>query len=53
MPAVIRLALPEDAPAVAAIYAPFCTGTSVSFVTVAPPADEMAQRIRKITERLP
>ena len=53
MSAVIRLALPEDAFAVAAIYAPFCTGTPVSFEMVAPTAEEMAQRIRKITECLP
>jgi L-amino acid N-acyltransferase YncA len=53
MPALIRLALPEDASAVAAIYAPFCTETPISFEMTAPTADEMAQRIRKITERLP
>ena len=53
MSAVIRLAVPEDATAVAAIYAPFCTDTPVSFEMVAPTAEEMAQRIRRITERLP
>jgi phosphinothricin acetyltransferase len=53
MTAHIRLALPEDAEQIAAIYAPFCTETAVSFEYVAPTAGEMAQRIRKITERLP
>jgi phosphinothricin acetyltransferase len=53
MPAEIRLALPQDAPAITAIYAPFCTETAVSFEMVAPPVEEMAQRIRNITERLP
>ena len=49
----IRLALPEDAPAIASIYAPFCTDTPVSFEMAAPCADEMAQRIRHITGHLP
>jgi L-amino acid N-acyltransferase YncA len=53
MTAHIRLALPEDAEQIAAIYAPFCTDTAVSFENVAPTASEMAERIRKITERLP
>jgi L-amino acid N-acyltransferase YncA len=50
---VIRLALPSDSPSIAAIYAPFCRETPVSFETDAPTSEEMAQRIRKITERLP
>jgi phosphinothricin acetyltransferase len=49
----IRLALPEDAEQITAIYAPFCTETAVSFEYDAPTAAEMAERIRKITERLP
>jgi phosphinothricin acetyltransferase len=53
MTARIRLASPDDAAQVAAIYARFCTDTAVSFETVAPSPEEMAQRIRKITERLP
>jgi phosphinothricin acetyltransferase len=53
MTAQIRLALPGDAEQIAAIYAPFCTETAVSFEFVAPTAVEMAERIRKITERLP
>jgi len=53
MAALIRLADDTDAPAIAAIYAPFCTQTAVSFECVAPSPEEVAQRIRKITERLP
>src|SRR5688572_14052464 len=49
----IRLAVSTDATQIAAIYAPFCTATQVSFETVAPAPEEMAERIRKITARLP
>lgn len=49
----IRMAVRADAAQIAAIYAPFCADTPVSFETTAPTADEMAQRIEKITERLP
>ena len=41
----IRLATPGDATAIAAIYAPFVTGTAVSFETEAPSAEAMAERI--------
>jgi phosphinothricin acetyltransferase len=41
----IRAALATDAAACAAIYAPFVTGTVVSFETEAPDAAEMAGRI--------
>src|SRR5262245_19449441 len=49
----IRQALVTDAPQIAAIYAPFCKETPVSFEVVAPTPEEMAQRIHKITERMP
>lgn len=49
----IRLAVPTDAPQVAAIYAPFCLETPVSFEIVAPTAEEMSARIQKITAHLP
>jgi L-amino acid N-acyltransferase YncA len=42
---VIRLAGPADAPAVAAIYAPFVEGTTTSFEAIAPTPEEMARRI--------
>jgi L-amino acid N-acyltransferase YncA len=49
----IRMAFATDAPQIAAIYAPFCTHTPISFEFVAPTPEEMEQRILKITERLP
>ena len=42
----IRLAREADAPLVAAIYAPYCNHSFISFEEVAPASDEMAQRIR-------
>src|SRR4051794_28081143 len=45
----IRLAAPADAAAVAAIYAPFCEKTAVSFEVAAPDAAEMATRITTVT----
>lgn len=42
---VIRSASPDDAAAIAAIYAPYVTDTPVSFEEVAPDADEMARRV--------
>ena len=42
---MIRLATPADAPAAAAIYAPYVTDSVISFEGVPPPAEEMAERI--------
>lgn len=42
---LIRLASAADAAAIAAIYAPYVTGTFVSFEEVAPDVDEMGRRI--------
>jgi phosphinothricin acetyltransferase len=53
MSALIRLATEADAAYLAAIYAPFCEATHVSFETVAPSAEEMAGRVRRVTERFP
>ena len=53
MPATIRLAEAGDAAAVAAIYAPFCEATAVSFEDRAPSAAEMATRILGLAPRLP
>src|SRR5438067_2046261 len=49
----IRLAAPADAAAVAAIYAPFCQVTAVSFEVAAPDAGEMATRIATVTAQYP
>ena len=42
---LVRDAGPEDAPACAAIYAPYVTGTAVSFEAEPPTPDEMRARI--------
>src|SRR5688572_10541071 len=49
----IRLATAADGAAVAAIYAPYCEGSAVSFERVAPTAEEMAQRIVAVTAQRP
>lgn len=49
----IRLATTGDAAAVAAIYAPYCEGSAVSFELVAPGAEEMAQRIAAVVAHRP
>jgi L-amino acid N-acyltransferase YncA len=46
--ATIRLATEEDAAAIAAIYAPYCETSAISFEMVAPSPEEMARRIRAI-----
>ena len=43
--ALIRLATPQDAAAIAAIYAPYVTDTPISFEEDAPGPEEMARRI--------
>jgi L-amino acid N-acyltransferase YncA len=53
MSVTIRLAAPRDAAAVAAIYAPYCEATSVSFETTAPSAEDMATRIAAIERECP
>jgi L-amino acid N-acyltransferase YncA len=49
----IRLATTDDAAAVAAIYAPYCEGSAVSFEQAAPTTAEMAQRIATVTTQRP
>jgi phosphinothricin acetyltransferase len=49
----IRLATPMDAADIAAIYAPAVVGRATSFELDPPAADEMAQRIAKVTSRYP
>ena len=46
--ATIRLATAGDAAAIAAIYAPYCESTVISFEETAPSAGEMARRIATI-----
>jgi L-amino acid N-acyltransferase YncA len=53
MPTLIRLAQPTDAEAITSIYAPFCQDSIVSFELTPPAPAEMAERIHKISARLP
>ncbi len=50
---MIRLALPEDAAALAALYAPYVRDTAISFETEPPDAAEMAARMAAILPRYP
>jgi L-amino acid N-acyltransferase YncA len=52
-PSTIRLATERDASAVAAIYAPFCDASVVSFEYTAPTAADMAGRIHTVTSQWP
>ena len=47
----IRPATVADAPAIAALYAPWVRDTAISFETEPPSADEMAARIAKVQAR--
>ncbi|GAA2739999.1 GNAT family N-acetyltransferase [Terrabacter aerolatus] len=47
----VRDATADDAGACAAIYAPYVTGTTVTFETEAPDGDEMARRIARAQSR--
>jgi L-amino acid N-acyltransferase YncA len=49
----LRLAEPGDAAQIAAIYAPFCLETAVSFETTAPDEATMRERIITLTQRYP
>ena len=49
--AVVRDATADDAAACAAVYAPYVTGTAISFEDVPPPVEEMARRIAAAQQR--
>lgn len=49
----IRAAVVDDAPAIAAIYAPYVTASVVSFETEAPDAEEIARRMAAGSDRYP
>ena len=53
MSMIIRLARGDDAPAIAAIYAPYVSETPISFELVPPTGGEMANRIAKTLTRYP
>jgi phosphinothricin acetyltransferase len=50
---MLRLATPNDAQAILAIYGPIVEETPISFETGAPSLAEMARRIRETLERYP
>jgi L-amino acid N-acyltransferase YncA len=49
----IRLATESDAPAVVAIYAPFCENSPITFETRIPSVSEVEKRIRTVSELFP
>lgn len=49
----IRLAQIDDAAGILAIYAPYCETSTVTFETVAPSREEMAERIARISAAYP
>lgn len=53
MPLLLRMATPEDAPGVHAIYSPIVRDTAISFELVPPSLDEMRERITTTLERQP
>jgi L-amino acid N-acyltransferase YncA len=48
-----RVATPDDAKAVLAIYAPYCSSTYVSFETAPPNEPQMRERIERILSHYP
>ncbi|HEY1388740.1 MAG TPA: arsinothricin resistance N-acetyltransferase ArsN1 family B [Ktedonobacterales bacterium] len=53
MSIAIRIARPDDAAAIAAIYAPYVTDTVISFETVPPDENEIATRLAETLTRFP
>jgi len=53
MTATIRMALEADSAAITSIYGHFVEKTAISFEYQAPTVKEMAERIRRLTVRLP
>jgi len=50
---ILREATERDAAAIAAIYAPYCASTPISFEVEPPSADEMRSRIEKVLPLYP
>ena len=50
---MLRFATPQDAPGLLEIYAPYVTGTIVSFEYDVPTLEEFARRIQDTTARFP
>ena len=52
-PITLRMATPEDAPVLAAIYAPYVKGTAISFEYEPPTPAVFADRIREVLAQFP
>jgi L-amino acid N-acyltransferase YncA len=50
---MIRLATPDDAAAVAAIYHPYVAQTTISFEVVPPTPDDIRERMRTVLKQMP
>jgi len=53
MPSLIRLATEDDAPAIAAIYAPYVRDTAISFELEPPEASDFRTKIRDVLKLAP
>lgn len=49
----LRVAAPQDAPALLALYAPYVQHTAITFETQVPTPGEFAQRMRQVQARYP
>jgi L-amino acid N-acyltransferase YncA len=52
-PLPVRIALESDAAALAAIYAPIVAETAISFESIPPTAEVMAERVRSTLQTHP
>jgi L-amino acid N-acyltransferase YncA len=53
MASIIRFAEPRDVSAIQTIYAPYCESTTISFEVVAPTAEQIAERVAKVSAQYP
>lgn len=53
MPLHIRVATPQDASGILAIYSPFCSSSHVSFEIAPPSHEQMCERIESVLARYP
>jgi phosphinothricin acetyltransferase len=53
MPVKVRLATPEDARSILAVYGPYCSDSPVSFEIVPPTEQQVRERIEQITKWYP
>lgn len=53
MKLTLRMAIPEDAPAMLAIYAPYVENTSITFEYVPPTVEEFTRRVEAVLPQYP